>query len=91
MEEVINTTETGGHFDIFEYFSSSAFWNDSLAVSLLVSLIVFTLVLVYMGNLFNNITKGIYPKAYVPKTKKVKSEEPSAIMQALTDVVPIEE
>ena len=92
MEEVNNTAKPiGDHFDILEYFSNSEFWNDSLAVSLVVSLAVFSIVLIYLGNLFHNITRGIFPKAYVERTKTVKSEEMSPVLKALTDAVPIEE
>lgn len=90
MEGTTNNMAEGG-FDLLECFSTSEFWNDSLAVSLLASLVVFSVVLIYMGTLFHSITKGLFPGAYIEKKEKVKSEEPSAVMQALTDVVPIEE
>lgn len=89
--EGTNNIQIEESFDLFEYLSSSEFWNDSLAVSLLASLLVFSLVLLYLSNLFHSITKGLYPGAYVEKKKKEKVDEPSAVMQALTDVVPIEE
>lgn len=89
VNNIANTSEE--HMNVLEYFATDEFWTDSLAVSLLVSLVVFSLVLMYLGNLFHNITRGIFPKAYVEKKKKVAEETESAVLKALTDVVPIEE
>lgn len=77
--------------DILEYFENSKFWNDSLAVSLLASLSVLALVLIYLARLYHNIAKNKFPNAYVERSVKVKKDEPSAVIQALTDVVPVEE
>lgn len=92
MENLQQPIAQENGFDIGQYFSESEFWNDSLTVSLLVSLIVFSLVLIYLGNLFHNITKGLYPGAYIEKKKQEKKvEAPSVVLKALTDAVPIEE
>lgn len=91
MEEVAQNNTAEG-FDLIEQFINSEFWNDSLAVSLAGTLLVFTFVLFYLGKLYHNVARGLFPKAYVKRTKKVAvKEEKSAILQALTDVVPIEE
>jgi cytochrome c oxidase cbb3-type subunit 3 len=77
-------------WDLLAFMDSSSFWNDSLAVSLTVSLFVLTIVLIYMGTLYHNIGKSYFPGAYVPRKKKERKQE-SEVMKALTDVVPIEE
>lgn len=89
MGAEVNTIENSS-WDLLHIMETSSFWNDGLAVALTVSLIVLSVVLIYMGNLYHSIGKTYFPTAYVPRTKKVKESE-SEVLKALTDVVPIEE
>jgi cytochrome c oxidase cbb3-type subunit 3 len=77
--------------EIFNTSYLQAFINDSLAMSLLATLVVFAIILSYLGNVYHQITKGKLPEVYVERKPKVKNKEvTSSVIAVLTDTVPIE-
>ncbi len=77
--------------EIFNATYIQDFINDSLAMSLLAALVVFAIILSYLGNVYHQITKGKLPEVYVERKPKVKSKQvSSSVIAVLTDTVPIE-
>lgn len=76
--------------DLLKYFEENEFWNDSLAVSLLISLLALIAILISLGTLYQSITKTKHPDWYVAEKFVQKEDKPSVVIQALTDIVPIE-
>ncbi len=83
--------EAEKNIEIVANVSTNSFWSDSLAVSLLISLIILTLVLFYIASVYHQLLKSKMPQAYPEKKVKVKVKQESEIIKALTDYVPIEE
>lgn len=82
--------ETENKAEVIQAVASPSFWNDSLAFSLTLSLILLSLVLIYVASLYHRILKSKYPSAYKAKVKMVKVKEESELMKALTDKIPLE-